>query len=778
MWSGEWLAIRVGVNAPALPLSVIGELQVQWKFPQAQTGSLPGAGFSQLLASVTASGAEVSQPNPSDQKHAPKDLLALPEVSVPADAPAVGKSKQPPVASLLCLASRKFAASTPETQEDTSVQAVTVGPDSPVIQARIVPVVGRAIDGASATSTAPVEQDAADPALDVPSQHRALPNVEATTVASSGPIPRPADEQQLLAKVAPASPPKLGQTIASPALPSPKPTAPPEDEPYVSWKAVPATSAKEEQMVQSPAPAAPTALPVASQRVEQQVLPKAVLASSPHEEQSVESPVPALSPNRREPALQPSAHHEPSIVEPISKLPEPPPHSIEPRHEERNRLHALPEQSNPVPKQTISLTPSSPNAVPPAPEPRGPKQARSECVAQPDVAGAEALEPLDASPASTPRKLAARAGRTTGLQPKPRKPMLADGSLPVLEEHQPDPATTHLKDAEQIADGQPSTPEVSIFTKRPSAADLPRPPRTAAAVEGPSLEPRPRAVDDRFSPTQPGFLKEPAADDDTPVQTAFAARLVPIQEEAAHASTHLVRPALVDVTSPQPLRAESEQVLPTPSAVPLTEEKTRDTERPHRPDKISDQSEPIAPNAEVRPLAPPTAAAPVENNAYNRLAEPRTVEPRPAARPQEIVPPREVTETPAPVRDIKLQFTADDGRIQVRMAERGGEVRVTVHASDQNVAGALRQDLPSLSGRLEQAGFHAETWHGSGAVSVEPVPRGESSAGTPQQDTPDPSQQNPGRQQQEQQQEHRVPEEKQAATKRSDDFSWLFESLR
>jgi hypothetical protein len=323
-------------------------------------------------------------------------------------------------------------------------------------------------------------------------------------------------------------------------------------------------------------------------------------------------------------------------------------------------------------------------------------------------------------------------------------------------------------------------------------------PRVTAKVETMPVELRqPRTVENRYSQPQSGFLKPSAATDDQPtVQTAFGARLVAIDSDTAADVSRTdpapqVEPRLVPPDKPAaslivepkrvvtaPVETRTDEVSPVAPTDPPIEEKTKIAERPHRPDNRPDQSEAIAPKPEVRTASLPLAAGLAENSAPSRPAESRPADSQPVARPAEIVPPSEVAETPASVRDIRLQFTADEGRIQVRMAERGGEVRVTVHTADQNVAGALRADLPSLSGRLEQAGFHSETWHGSGAQSAEPTLRGESPSGMSQQDTPEPGQQNPGRQQQEQQQERRAAEEKQATTKRSDDFSWLFESLR
>ena len=138
----------------------------------------------------------------------------------------------------------------------------------------------------------------------------------------------------------------------------------------------------------------------------------------------------------------------------------------------------------------------------------------------------------------------------------------------------------------------------------------------------------------------------------------------------------------------------------------------------------------------------------------------------------------EPVSAPAGSKNIEMHFTVDEGRVQVHVAERAGEVRVAVHTPDANLAGTLREELPQLTSRLEQSGFHAETWHGPTAGPAEGMRAGEPAPGSPQQDTPDPQQRNSGGQQNEEQQRRQPPEEQAAARPRSEDFSWLFDAVR
>jgi hypothetical protein len=57
--------------------------------------------------------------------------------------------------------------------------------------------------------------------------------------------------------------------------------------------------------------------------------------------------------------------------------------------------------------------------------------------------------------------------------------------------------------------------------------------------------------------------------------------------------------------------------------------------------------------------------------------------------------------------------------VEVRLMERGGEVHVAVRTPDTQLAGALRENLPSLSARLEQTGMRTESWHGGSDAASE-----------------------------------------------------------
>ena len=116
-------------------------------------------------------------------------------------------------------------------------------------------------------------------------------------------------------------------------------------------------------------------------------------------------------------------------------------------------------------------------------------------------------------------------------------------------------------------------------------------------------------------------------------------------------------------------------------------------------------------------------------------------------------------------------------RVDVRLTERSGEVLVAVRTPDPQLAGSLREDLPVLSSRLEQAGFRAETWHPAAPASENHLRTAEAHApNTSSQD------QNPARQgEQEQQQpppgQPKSPAAKAATSSQRKDFAWLMSQL-
>jgi hypothetical protein len=73
-----------------------------------------------------------------------------------------------------------------------------------------------------------------------------------------------------------------------------------------------------------------------------------------------------------------------------------------------------------------------------------------------------------------------------------------------------------------------------------------------------------------------------------------------------------------------------------------------------------------------------------------------------------------------PARDITLELDSGSQRVAVRLVDRGGEVHVAVRTPDAGLAEQLRQGLPSLTAKLDQAGYRTETWHPGTALRHPP----------------------------------------------------------
>ncbi len=104
------------------------------------------------------------------------------------------------------------------------------------------------------------------------------------------------------------------------------------------------------------------------------------------------------------------------------------------------------------------------------------------------------------------------------------------------------------------------------------------------------------------------------------------------------------------------------------------------------------------------PVPPTTAAAPMTTK-ETRL-EPQAGS---AALREEPLP--DQTKTPQPLRSLALEFAPDGaGDIKVRLSERAGDVHISLHGTDPQLAGRVREGVDDLVGSLSRAGYDAETW--------------------------------------------------------------------
>jgi hypothetical protein len=171
---------------------------------------------------------------------------------------------------------------------------------------------------------------------------------------------------------------------------------------------------------------------------------------------------------------------------------------------------------------------------------------------------------------------------------------------------------------------------------------------------------------------------------------------------------------------------------------------------------------------------------------WSAAAPGRTAEETPAARPAESLPqPPPAVEQPSvgqpkpssAAQGIQIQMNAGDSRVEVRVTDRGGEVRVDVHTPDSRLAGALRADLPELAARIEQTGYRAETWQPLSPSSPDRWRVAELGAASPDTEDRSPRQ---GEQKQDEGRRQNSQQEDPPAQRKQDrkDFQWLFNSIR
>ena len=71
-----------------------------------------------------------------------------------------------------------------------------------------------------------------------------------------------------------------------------------------------------------------------------------------------------------------------------------------------------------------------------------------------------------------------------------------------------------------------------------------------------------------------------------------------------------------------------------------------------------------------------------------------------------------------PLKDVTFQMTQSSEKVEIRIVQEAGEVRVAVRAGDTDLVHGLRQDLSDLSGKLQQGGYHADTWRPGAATEA------------------------------------------------------------
>jgi len=383
----------------------------------------------------------------------------------------------------------------------------------------------------------------------------------------------------------------------------------------------------------------------------------------------------------------------------------------------------------------------------------------------------------------------------------------------------------------QTADPQPPLHPASLPAVNPAPGPVAAPP--LALTASPVTTSSPEAPSGQLVPQAAVFRPAAASDPGEPAFSAHLWRAIPDGDVAADFATKT--PEVL--TPPEPVRQSAAQAIRIASLPPQVEAAPRHSSSPppaHAPaqrpegqlsqgashgdrspkqDIATGANEEIAGAASKPPAEPEkraaqpagtgrkstgpadsiaawqpaaSSSAPPPEGVLNPYTDRAGARPAPSPEPHDpggaaqpaaanAVPPRAPASSAS---NFQVQVSEGGQRVQLRVVERGGELRVAVHTPDSRLAGALREDLPALTARLQESGFHGEAWHGAEPSAAE---RTRWTEGAPHSGNEQSSKQS-GQDQQDRPPEQRQPKAKpleNAGNNKSDrkDFTWLFTSI-
>ncbi len=228
----------------------------------------------------------------------------------------------------------------------------------------------------------------------------------------------------------------------------------------------------------------------------------------------------------------------------------------------------------------------------------------------------------------------------------------------------------------------------------------------------PHLQPEPAITiairhDDRGPVAPPAPVQSEA-----PIASAndFKLPLTPAQPAIANSgeAAQVAAPAIA-ISGEQAKEQESDAVTPTPVAAPQADAPApADIEHKKNQTALSQAGSDAD---SIRSTATQTSVyqdVPIkreangpENTAFrNDASHQTTAESAPADKP------------PAqPLRSVALEFSPDGSKdVRVRLAERGGEVHISLHSNDPAVSRSLRDGVIDLSTTLTNAGYDNRSW--------------------------------------------------------------------
>lgn len=325
---------------------------------------------------------------------------------------------------------------------------------------------------------------------------------------------------------------------------------------------------------------------------------------------------------------------------------------------------------------------------------------------------------------------AAESGIQATEEPVPQEtPVIDTLQAPQPEKQQaPAPAAPAPKRSEPAREAAavempPAHPEALDVAVAEAPTRLPEAPpeiRTAAPARREREEPAPAALEVLQQPTPEGVVPAPVAVPVPPAEVSKAAPAPPDHPVIRHPAVAAPIPAGSSAPAEAAIGARLEDSRQAPVAASTSEAKGVKVEMPP-PTQHAEvpPAEPEAGRREAPVKSAVMAADAVPAEAYGQPAPANTgSSPEAAAPPRAAMPDEAVAPEPRgpaapsrePVREIAVRLAGQDENVEIRMAERAGEIRLSVHAADAELRRALQDNLPELVQGLEERGFATQAW--------------------------------------------------------------------
>jgi hypothetical protein len=243
------------------------------------------------------------------------------------------------------------------------------------------------------------------------------------------------------------------------------------------------------------------------------------------------------------------------------------------------------------------------------------------------------------------------------------------------------PTLTSANPANTTSPARPAQPAIAVnAAPAPAGGVTPVMPQATNTGDKDSRGEAGPSTAEAAARTAPSKTEAPQLED-----MAFAAR-VSSPASAQQLSSQMAASAATSASTKKPVVPEAPATAAQPHPELLSQAASTAFQK---------NSELTTASLNVKAPAAPVAAASLEPAQFTTAAKPATA-----------------------LKDLTMQL-AQPGteKVDIRVVQQAGEVRVAVHTGDSDLAHGLRQGLSDLVGRLEENGYRAEAWR---PVSVAP----------------------------------------------------------